>query len=117
MKLQRLGGVAVAAACTLAACGGGSSTPIDAAPPPPIDAANNNPPSPVTNFTATSTTPGSVDLAWTNPTDADFAGVIIVRHLIDPVAGAPVTGTSYAVNDTLGTGDTVVYAGTGTAFT
>ncbi len=60
-------------------------------------------------------TAGTVDATWTSPAGA--AEVIVVRHLGAAVASAPADGTTYALDDTTGTGDVVVYAGTGTSFT
>ena len=55
------------------------------------------------NVTGSSCTPGSGQnaLAWTNPGDADFNSVIVLRNTAAVVA-APVEGTSYAVSDTIG---------------
>ena len=60
-------------------------------------------------------TPGDnqITLAWTDPGDADFQQVIIVRRQGGAVTAAPVEGQTYAVNDTLAPGETVVFAGTG----
>jgi len=62
--------------------------------------ADTTPPANVTGFTATSGN-SQVTLTWTNPTDADFAGVIVVRKQ----GGFP-TGP---------TDGTTVYTGTGTS--
>jgi hypothetical protein len=124
--MRLLGGLATLALLHLSACScGDDDAAIDAAPNPdametpdaePADAMPDPPPGPVTDLTATPDG-ADVDLTWTNPTDADFAGVIIVRRLAEPTTGAPIDGTAYAVDDELTAGDTVVYAGTDTAFT
>ncbi len=57
---------------------------------------------------------GRVELAWTNPSDADFAGVLVLRTPgSDPVAGAPANGHTYQVGEQVGNA-TVVYRGPGT---
>jgi Cutinase/Fibronectin type III domain len=53
-------------------------------------APDTTPPGPVTNLTATPTS-SSVALSWSNPSDADFAGVVIRREL---GAIAPATATT-----------------------
>jgi len=58
---------------------------------------------------------GQVALAWTNPGDADFAQVVILRSTASIVA-APAEGTTYTAGNTIGA-STVVYAGSGTSFT
>lgn len=73
----------------------------------------NAAPGPVTDFTATPDA-GDIDLAWTNPTDADLAGVLIVRGEGVPVTFAPTDGTTYTVGMAAGTGQEVLFVGTGT---
>jgi hypothetical protein len=51
----------------------------------------------------------AVTLAWTNPPDADFAGIVIVRRAGAAPTGAPAAGTGYAAGEALGDG-VVVYA-------
>ncbi len=58
---------------------------------------------------------GQLTLNWTNPTDADFAGVVVLRDTA-AVTAAPAEGTTYTAGQTIGTA-TVVYVGTGTTFT
>src|SRR2546428_4975806 len=41
---------------------------------------------------------GQVQLNWTNPASADFAGVIIVRRNGQAPIGDPVTGATYSVD-------------------
>ena len=63
---------------------------------------DTTPPGPVTAFTATADPAGNkVNLLWTNPTDADFAGVV-VRQKVGSYPTGPADGTS-------------VYSGTGTS--
>ncbi len=119
-------GLAIAALCALSGCGGcgddTTETPDandpDAEVEPDAEVPDAEPATvgPVTDFDAApGTASGTVDVTWTNPAGA--AGVIVVRHLATPEVALPVDGTTYAASDTLGTGDVVVYAGTGTAFT
>jgi len=69
-------------------------------------------PGPVTSFAAVAT--GSdIDLAWTNPTAADFAGVVVAR--INGPVGDPVNGVTYTVGDAIDLSTEVVYIGTGTS--
>ena len=72
-----------------------------------------NPPAQATGFTAT---PGNakVDLAWINPVDGSFTGLLIVRNAGSAPTFTPVKGTAYTVGQTVGT-DTVIYNGTGTS--
>jgi hypothetical protein len=74
------------------------------------------PPAPVMDLTA-SDDGSQVDLSWTNPTDSDLAGVMIVRSQADVGQFEPVAGASYAVGDAVGPGEEVVFVGTGTAAT
>ncbi len=55
------------------------------------------------NVTAASGTVGDdqVSLSWTNPVDADFSGVVVLRAT-SLVASAPVEGTTYSVGNTIG---------------
>ena len=69
--------------------------------------ADTTPPGPVTALSAAVNSATSVTVSWVNPTDDDFAGVLI-RRIID---GQPVTGS---VNDGVGVGQTV---GSTTSFT
>lgn len=135
MLRSRFGGIAAAATlCALVACGGDDDDmgspdarrPDAAVPDAAVPDADTSPdagpddppPAPVTGLTAVAgTAAGAVDLTWTHPADDDLAGVIVVRRLITAVAAAPVDGTTYGAGDTLGAGDVVVYAGTGTSFT
>ena len=50
----------------------------------------------------------TVVLQWTNPTDSDFDGVLVLRKQGSAVDASPTDGTSYNVGDTIGTGNTVV---------
>ncbi len=57
------------------------------------------------NVTAATATTGDaqVSLAWTNPVDADFHSVIVLRKTGDAVADVPVEGSTYTVGNTIGT--------------
>lgn len=58
---------------------------------------------------------GQVSLSWTNPGDADFADVLILRDTVS-IGVAPAEGTTYTAGQTIGTA-TVVYVGAGASFT
>lgn len=111
--------VLAAMICVLWGCGDNDPAGSrDAAPPGDEDAASPEdltPPADVTGLTATANG-ASVDLAWTNPSDDDLAGVVIVRRLVDPVIGAPSRGVTYDAGDSLQDGDIVVFAGAGESF-
>lgn len=71
--------------------------------------ADTTPPGPVINLTATPDA-STIQLDWQNPSDADFAGVLILGRAWYPVGGAPSDGTVYTNGDAIG--DAVVaYAG------
>jgi hypothetical protein len=55
------------------------------------------------NVTGATTTGGDeeVSLAWTNPADADFDEIIVLRHT-SLVSDVPVEGTNYNVGNTIG---------------
>ncbi len=72
------------------------------APAPDPD---TTPPAPVTGLVATADD-ARVDLRWTNPTAADFAGVKVFRST-----------TGAATSPDGGTGQTLIYSGTGTGHT
>lgn len=55
----------------------------------------------VTAATATASS-GQVALAWTNPADADKHSIIVLRRTGGVVGDTPVEGTTYVVNDTIG---------------
>ncbi|MHC5053532.1 MAG: FG-GAP-like repeat-containing protein [Planctomycetota bacterium] len=69
------------------------------------------PPGDVTGLVLTPSN-GQVALAWTNPPDADFAGVIVLRRMGSPPSGTPTAGATYTAGDTIGDGE-VVYVGAG----
>ncbi len=76
------------------------------------------PPGNVTSFTATSGNE-QIELTWTNPTDLDFAGVIIVRSEA-AITWSPTDGIEYDDEDIVVVGppaEVVKYKGTGTAYT
>ncbi len=80
------------------------------------DAMPDPAPAPVTGFTAGPGDPVEVDASWTNPTDADLAGVLVVVSA-DPITFAPTDGTTYTANQDLGDGQAVLFASAGTAAT
>jgi chitodextrinase len=68
-------------------------------------AADTTPPKPVTALTAAALSPTSIKLDWTNPTNADFAGVHICRALgatapTLPCAGVNITKPTHTYTDT-----------------
>lgn len=69
---------------------------------------DTTPPSNVSNLTGQAINT-SVTLAWTNPAE-DFAGTLLIMSQ-GPVTAIPQTGLTYAVNDTLGADQTVVFSG------
>jgi hypothetical protein len=73
---------------------------------------------PPAEVSAVSVTPGHQFLApsWTNPGDADFAGVLVVRKLGSAPTFTPGSGASYTIGQTVGD-ITVVYTNSGTGFT
>lgn len=73
--------------------------------------ADTTPPAAVTGLTANAGN-AQVTLNWTNPTDSDFAGVIVLVKTAASLA-VPVAGTSYALNASVAgdTGTTVAYKG------
>ncbi len=79
---------------------------------PPVDPR----PGPVTNLTATPDDPAEVDLAWTNPTDADLAGVLVVVSAT-AITFDPTDGTTYTAAQDLGGGQTVLAVGDAAAAT
>lgn len=66
-----------------------------------------------TSFTATAVSSEQIDLAWTPNATPD---PVMVAYNISNVFGTPVNGTAYAVNEVLAGGGTVLYNGTGTAY-
>ena len=88
---------------------GGTSTPVAAATftytaPPP----DTTPPAPVTALSS-SVTASSVTLSWTNPTTADFTGVMIRRATGTTPPASPTAGT--LVTDTAKTTTSLTDAG------
>lgn len=84
-------------------CGDGGNGGQDA---PPVDTEG---PEAVTNFTATwNETTEEVDLAWTNPSDADFAGVVLVRSASTVSGGTP--SASDTAGTSIGTGSVIYNA-------
>ncbi len=75
-------------------------------------------PNPATSFTATNIQNEQMTINWTR---ADGDKVLVVAHKADAVESAPISGTSYSANavfkagDELGTGNFVVYNGTGSS--
>lgn len=69
----------------------------------------NNP----TGFTATAVSAEQIDLAWTPNATPD---PVMVAFNSTNEFGTPVNGTAYAVNEVIAGGGTVLYNGTGTAY-
>ena len=78
---------------------------------------DQTPPSPVSNFAAVplySPNGREIRLTWTNPTDADFKGVLIVYSTGTPSAFNPTAAASYSVGDF---GGYIIYKDTTTSYT
>lgn len=73
-------------------------------------------PNPVTNFSAVDNGT-DVTLSWTNPTDSDIAGVLIIRSLATTGSFEPDADSVYAAGDPVAPGEEVVFMGTGTTAT
>ena len=81
---------------------------------PAVGAGDVTPPGPVTGLTATAAGDTAVGLSWTNPGDADLAGVAIFRKEGSAPAFTPSAGASYTAGTAYG--DSVcVHAGAGTS--
>lgn len=65
---------------------------------------------------ANAATDGSVTLQWSNPNDADFNSVIVLRSTTTPITAVPVEGQTYIAGNSIG-GALVRYAGSTTSFT
>src|SRR5712691_11450667 len=68
------------------------------------------------NVTAASATPGvgQVTVSWTNPGDADFSSLVVLRKTAT-ITDVPAEGTAYLVGNTVGA-STVAYSASGTSF-
>jgi len=73
-------------------------------------------PAPACGFTA-SATDLDATVSWTNPSDDDFGGSIVVRYDAVAAAGRPVGGDFYSVGDNLPGGGEVIFAGTDSSLT
>src|SRR5690606_27446966 len=60
---------------------------------------------------------GTISLSWDNPSDADFAGVLVVRSAGHVPASLPEDGSFYEAGETLAPGEDILLAGDGTAVT
>ncbi len=90
-----------------------------------VDPANNSeveqnviftldlPPGPVTNMAVAANAP-DFDVSWTNPTDADLAGVVVVRTAGLFAGEQPVDGVQLAVGGSVGPHE-IVFVGTAEA--
>ncbi len=107
---------ALVTAAGLAACKGDDPTFTDAGliDADQTDASSVGRPGPVTDLAAASVATG-LDLSWTNPGDADLAGVLVVAGAGVPVTFAPADGTSYTVGTVVGSGQAVIHASLATA--
>lgn len=73
-------------------------------------------PGPVTNLQASvNDANNSIDLSWTNPTDGDLDGILVVSGEGVVVDFVPTDGTAYMANDPAGTGQTVLSVALGQA--
>ncbi len=80
-------------------------------------AVDETPPDAPTSPAVTVASSASLAVSWTAPTSGvDGGGYLVVRGTSDPTT-APNTNGIYAVGNTVATGQTVVYIGTGTSFT
>jgi hypothetical protein len=61
-------------------------------------------------------TPFEVQVSWTNPGDADLAGVLLAGALGAPPAFTPVNGTTYTAGTPLPNDGEIVFVGAGTSF-
>ncbi len=115
--MRALISAAMVAALALGAfgCGGDDEGGNSDAGTQPDATPQDLPPGPVTNLTAT-IDDTAIDLAWTNPSDADLANVMIVLGAA-PVTFTPTDGTTYTEGQDLGNGETVLYIGTATSTT
>lgn len=78
---------------------------------------DSTPPAPITGATA-APADAQVTMVWTNPSDSDLAGVLIIRwNGPIPADFLPTTNTFYHAADTIGATGVVVLAGSGTTFT
>ena len=59
--------------------------------PPPAD---TTPPGPITSLTITGATTSTLNLTWTNPTDADYEGAVIRRATGTTPPASPTAGTA-----------------------
>lgn len=73
------------------------------------------PPGPVDAFTAA--IDGDVALSWSNPSDADLAGVLVVHRPDTPVSFSPEDGLTYDVGTTPMANQEVIFSSLGTAAT
>ncbi len=79
------------------------------------DAPDRTPPGAVSNIVINRSLPARADLSWTNPSDADFAGVLILREANAVVSELPVAGVTYATGAVIGNAEVVAFI-TGSAF-
>lgn len=70
---------------------------------------DTTPPDPVTDLSADGEI-GQVTLSWTNPTDSDYAGALVVKKLGSAPTGTPEDGTAYSPGQALGDGE-VLFVG------
>jgi len=80
-------------------------------------AVDNTPPDAPTSPSVAVSSSTSLTVSWTAPTTGvDGGGYLVVRGTSDPATAPNVNGV-YAVGNTVASGQTVVYIGTGTSFT
>ncbi len=72
-------------------------------------------PGPVTGLSATEDASNDVTVRWTNPTDPDFAAVVVTRGIRGDTPFAPSVGMRFAVGDEVAPGEQVIYVGADTS--
>ncbi len=87
---------------TIAGCGGGGGG----------GGGDTTAPGTIANFLATDLAE-AIGLTWTNPGDADLAGILVVVGEDAPVTFTPTNGMAYAAMDVVGPNQTVLSSGPG----
>lgn len=78
------------------------------------DAPDHMPPATVSGLVVERVADARVKLTWTNPSDSDRAGALIVRKANGVVSERPLNGTTYAIGTALGPGAVVIASIDGT---
>ena len=77
-------------------------------------AGDQDAPGAVTSFSVDAAGDTTIDLSWTNPVDADFAGVVVFRREGAAPTFVPVSGATYTAATAYGDA-TCIHAGPGTS--